>query len=98
MLTNTYQAEEYDWFQCVIRMYAIAIIMYTVFAMPVNKHDLISIKRLLLAARIAVQDASAMARRVGDDALARRLRGIAGMLTDELDYADRQMSGEPGLG
>jgi hypothetical protein len=66
--------------------------------MPVNKHDLISIKRLLLAARIAVQDGGAMARRVGDDALARRLRGIAVVLTDELDHADRQIAGEPGLG
>jgi hypothetical protein len=63
-----------------------------------NKHDLISIKRLLLSALIAVQEAGAVARRSGDDALARRLRGAAAMLSDELDDADRQIAGERRLG
>ncbi len=70
---------------------------HTVFAIPMNKQDLISIKRLLVSARTAVQEASEAARRMGDDALARRLRGIAGMLMDELDHTDRQLAGPPGM-
>jgi len=65
--------------------------------MTMNKHELVSIKRLLVSARAAVQDAGALARRVGDDALARRLREITGMLTDELDDANRQIAQHPGL-
>jgi hypothetical protein len=64
------------------------------FAMPVTKQNLTAIKRLLISARIAVQEAGAQARRMGDDRLAARLRDLAVRMANELDgldYALRQL-------
>jgi len=63
--------------------------------MPVTKQDLIVIKRFLISARIAVQEATAKARRMGDERLAARLRDLALRMANELDGLEYMLSQLP---
>jgi len=56
--------------------------------MPATRRDLNSVKRDLVAARTHVQEAAALARRIGDALLAERLRDITECLANELDYVE----------
>ncbi len=56
--------------------------------MPATKPNLVDIKRRLISARIEAMEAAATARRMGNVALANRLRSIAGYLANELDYVE----------
>jgi hypothetical protein len=63
--------------------------------MPVTKQDLIALKRLLISARIATQEAAARARRIGDERLAARLRSLVDLMANELDGLEHALSQLP---
>jgi hypothetical protein len=50
--------------------------------------SLLSLKRALISGRTEAQEARALAERIGDKALGRRLAAQARSLTNELDYVD----------
>jgi hypothetical protein len=54
--------------------------------------SLLSLKRVLISARTEMQEAHALAERIGDKALAARFRDIAETLADEMDYVDSKIA------
>jgi hypothetical protein len=54
--------------------------------------SLLSLKRVLISARTEMQEAHALAERIGDKALAERLASHAGSLANELDYLDNKIA------
>ncbi len=70
-------------------------IIHKLHGMSLSKPMLVKMKRDLLGARITVQEAAATARRAADAGLAKRLRGIADQMANELDYLEGQIAQLP---
>jgi hypothetical protein len=58
----------------------------------VFQSSLLSLKRVLISARTEMQEAHAVAERIGDAAMAARFRDIAETLANELDYVDSKIA------